>query len=138
MRYLGLDLGDITLGVAYSDNLGIIHPLKTLTFHRRRFEEVIDSLYTLYKEYEVDEMVIGLPLNMDNSEGERVKYINDFISFFSKKYPDIIIHTVDERLTTFEANEMISSMHFKDKKEKKEYSDQVAACRILSNYLKEN
>ncbi len=138
MRYFGLDLGDITLGIAYADNLGIVHPLKTLTFHKRRYEEIMDSLYTLYKEYNVDELVVGLPINMDNTEGERVKYVSNFISMINKRYPEIVVHTVDERLTTFEAYQIIEKgdMHFKTEKEKKEYSDRLAACQILSNYLR--
>ncbi|MCD8195061.1 MAG: Holliday junction resolvase RuvX [Coprobacillus sp.] len=138
MRYFGLDLGDITLGVAYADNLGIVHPLKTLTFHKKRYEEIMDSLYTLYSEYQVDELVVGLPLNMDNTKGDRVKYVSNFISMLNKRYPEIVIHSEDERLTTFEAYQMIDEgdMHFKSEKEKKEYSDQLAACQILSSYLR--
>ncbi len=135
MRYLGLDLGERTLGVAYCDSVGITHPLKTLEFHTHQYIEVLDELVNIVKDYQIDEIVVGNPISMDNSKGEKVHYVETFVTKIKDTLPDICVHLEDERLTTVEAYELISEMKFKDKEEKKLYSDAVAAKVILDSYL---
>ncbi|MCD8209688.1 MAG: Holliday junction resolvase RuvX [Coprobacillus sp.] len=135
-KYLGLDLGTQTLGLADSDDLGIVHPLKTLTFHHRQFIEIIDELYDICQEKRIKTLVIGLPLNMNDRSGEKVKYVHNFVMKVNQKYPDLKFEYEDERLTTIQAYEEVNEMKFKDKLERKLYVDQVSACIILETYLK--
>ncbi|MCD8204403.1 MAG: Holliday junction resolvase RuvX [Coprobacillus sp.] len=138
MKYLGLDLGEKTLGVAYADPLGITHPLKTLEFHTHQYSEVISDLVKLVNEYEIDEIVVGNPISMDNSLGDKVHYTETFVTKIKDTFPSKCVHLEDERLSTVEAYELISEMKFKDKREKKLYSDAVAAKVILDSYLERN
>ncbi len=135
MKYFGLDLGTQSLGIADTDELGIVHPLKTLTFHSRQFIEIIDEFKALCDEHGVNEIVIGLPINMNGEEGEKVKYIHNFVMKVNEKYPELHFDYEDERLTTVSAIEEVNEMKFKDKYEKKLYIDQVSACIILETYL---
>ncbi len=134
-RYLGLDLGTQTLGVADSDELGIVHPLKTLTFHNRQFIEIIDELNDICLERNIKTIVIGLPINMNDRSGEKVKYVHNFVMKVNQKYPDLKFEYENERLTTVQAYEEVNEMKFKDKLERKLYVDQVSACIILETYL---
>ncbi len=135
MKYLGLDLGERTLGVALSDSLGITHPYKTLEFHPHQYIEVLAELSKIISEYEIDEIVVGKPLNMDNTIGSKVHYVETFVAKLKDTYPDKPIHLEDERLTTMEAYDLMSEMKFKSKEEKKFYSDALAAKLILDSYL---
>ncbi|MCD8204142.1 MAG: Holliday junction resolvase RuvX [Coprobacillus sp.] len=135
MKYLGLDLGEKTLGVALSDSIGITHPYKTLEFHSKQYIETLKELSKIISEYEIDEIVVGLPTNMDNTEGEKVHYVKTFVSKLEDTYPSKPIHLEDERLTTMEAYELMSEMKFKRKEERKLYSDALSAKLILDSYL---
>lgn len=133
MRYLGLDLGTKTLGLAITDKLGIISsPYKVLRYNN--IDELINELLTIINEEEVDELVLGLPKNMDNSMG--------FASERSLKFKELLetkttkkIHLVDERLSTVEAERFLISTDTSRMKRKK-IIDAYAANVILDTYLK--
>lgn len=133
MKYLGLDLGTKTLGLAISDKLGIIaSPYKVLRYDN--VDELIDELLNIIKDEEVDELVLGLPKNMNNSLGfasERsLNFKGKLESKTSKK-----IHLVDERLSTCEAENFLISNNMSRNKRKK-VVDSYAASIILDTYLK--
>lgn len=133
MRYLGLDLGTKTLGLAITDKLGIISsPYKVLRYNN--IDELINELLIIINEEEVDELVLGLPKNMDNSRG--------FASERSLKFKKLLetkttkkIHLVDERLSTVEAERFLISTDTSRMKRKK-IIDAYAANVILDTYLK--
>lgn len=133
MRYLGLDLGTKTLGLAITDKLGIISsPYKVLRYNS--IDELINELLIIINEEEVDELVLGLPKNMDNSMG--------FASERSLKFKELLetkttkkIHLVDERLSTVEAERFLISTDTSRMKRKK-IIDAYAANVILDTYLK--
>ena len=133
MKYLGLDLGTKTLGLAISDKLGIISsPYKVLRYDD--INKLIDELINIIKEEHVDELVLGLPKNMNNSLGYASERSLNFKSELEKKI-DIKIHLVDERLSTVEAEKYLISTDTKRMKRKK-VIDAYAASIILDTYLK--
>ncbi len=133
MRYLGLDLGTKTLGLAISDKMGILSsPFKVLRYND--VNELIDELIEIIKEEEVDELVLGLPKNMNNSLGFASERSLNFKELLESKI-NIKIHLVDERLSTVEAEKYLISTDTKRNKRKK-VIDAYAASIILDTYLK--
>lgn len=133
MKYLGLDLGTKTLGLALSDKLGIIaSPYKVLKFNNQ--EDIIDDLIQIIDEEKIDEIVLGLPKNMNNSLGDAANRSLAFEQIL-KKYINLPIHLVDERLSTKEAENYLISTDTSRFKRKK-IIDAYAASIILETYLK--
>lgn len=133
MRSLGLDLGTKTLGVAISDSLGVIaNPLKTINYKNR--EELIDPIKELIREYEVSDIALGLPKNMDNSLGFASTRSIEFKELL-ERHIDTEITLVDERLSTVEAEKYLLNADM-SRKRRKEHIDAVAASVILNTYLR--
>lgn len=133
MKYLGLDLGTKTLGLAISDKMGILSsPFKVLRYND--VNELIDELIEIIKEEEVEELVLGLPKNMNNSLGFASERSLNFKKLLESKI-NIKIHLVDERLSTVEAEKYLISTDTKRNKRKK-VIDAYAASIILDTYLK--
>ncbi len=133
MRYLGLDLGTKTLGIAISDRtLSIANPYKTICF--KDINEVIDPLKKIIEEESIVEIALGLPKNMDNSLGFASKRSVDFKEML-EKHIDIPITLVDERLSTMEAERYLLDADMSRKK-RKDKIDAVAASVILNTYLR--
>lgn len=133
MKYLALDLGTKTLGLAISDKLGIIaSPYKVL-----RYDEVnklIEELLVIIEAEKVDELVLGLPKNMNNSLGFASERSLNFKSLLEKKCT-LPIHLVDERLSTMEAENILIGNDTSRQKRKK-IIDAYAASIILDTFLK--
>ena len=133
MKYLALDLGTKTLGLAISDKLGIIaSPYKVL-----RYDEVnklIEELLVIIEAEKVDELVLGLPKNMNNSLGFASERSLNFKSLLEKKCT-LPIHLVDERLSTMEAENILISNDTSRQKRKK-IIDAYAASIILDTFQK--
>ena len=101
MKYLALDLGTKTLGLAISDKLGIIaSPYKVLRYDD--INKLIDELLVIIEKENVDELVLGLPKNMNNSLGIASERSLNFKTILETKC-SLPIHLVDERLSTMEA-----------------------------------
>ncbi|WP_051554949.1 Holliday junction resolvase RuvX [Lachnospira multipara] len=135
MRYLGLDYGSKTVGVALSDPFGwTAQALETIT---RKEENKLRKTYArieeLIKEYEVSKVVVGLPKNMDDTEGERALLARDFAANIHRR-TGIEIVMWDERLTTVAADEVLSEAGVK-KENRKAVIDKIAAAFILQGYL---
>lgn len=134
MRYLGLDLGTRTLGLALSDVTGTIaSPLKTIRFEEENYDSLLPQLKDLVTEYQVEKLVLGLPKNMNNSIGERA----ETTLAFQKKLEDYLGKKVvmqDERLSTVEATNYMLAADISRKKRKKKV-DSLAANIILQTYL---
>ena len=101
-RYLGLDIGDRTIGVAVSDLLGLTAQ-GVETIRRKNLARDIARLGELMQQYETRELVSGYPKNMNGSEGERCEVVRSFIEEVKKVYPDIHVMFWDERLSTVAA-----------------------------------
>lgn len=133
MRYLGLDLGTKTLGIAVSDKTGLIASALTILRHNEDFEYLICELKNIVKDKEVDEIVLGLPKNMNNTIGERGEMILKFKEQLESNF-SLPIHLEDERLTTRVAENILISADVSRKK-RKQVIDKMAATVILQSYL---
>jgi len=133
MRKMSLDLGDRRIGIALSDPMGIIASGYE-TYNRQSDEEAVRYVINLAKTKEVDTIVIGLPINMDGTHGERVEKSKDFGSKLNEVNPNIKIAYIDERLTTVSAERMLIDANMRREK-RKTVIDKVAATIILQTYL---
>jgi putative Holliday junction resolvase len=132
MRYLAIDLGDRRTGLAVGDDqTGVVSPVAVIEI--RRGEALIDAVLAQIHEHEPDAIVIGLPLNMDGTEGERAKIVGAFGAALSQRCT-IPIHYQDERLTSFAADERLARSG-RTHRQKKELRDALAAAEILRDYL---
>ena len=135
MRIMALDLGSKTVGVAISDPL--LLTAQGIEIIRRKEEnklrQTLARIEELIAEYEVTDIVLGLPLNMDDSEGERAVTSREFKDKIERR-TGIPVTMWDERLTTVEADEIMNEARIKGK-DRKEYVDMIAAQIILEDYL---
>ena len=135
MRYLGLDLGTKTLGLALTDKTNTISsPFKTI--HFRNYDELVEELKQIISEKEVGKLILGYPKNMNNSLGFAVERTNNFKSVLEANF-DLPIILIDERLSTTEAENILIHTDTKRMK-RKEVIDAYAAAIILDTYLKES
>lgn len=133
MRIMSLDVGSVTIGVAVSDLFGwTAQGLETIRHTTR--EADFKKLRQLTDQYQVEEFVIGLPLNMDGTRGIRVERTEAFAEELAKAFPDIPYHFWDERLTTVMAQKQLIAADVSRKKRKK-VIDKMAAVAILEGYL---
>lgn len=132
MRFLGLDLGRATIGLALADEvLRTARPLRTL---RRRGEaEDLAALRAVVAEYEVERAVLGLPLNMDGSEGPSARMARAFAARLEGAL-GIPVELFDERLSTFEAESRLRELGFSARAQRDKV-DAEAAAVILQGWL---
>ncbi|MBR5348155.1 MAG: Holliday junction resolvase RuvX [Lachnospiraceae bacterium] len=135
MRKMGLDYGSKTVGVAMTDALGYtVMPFETITRkEENKLRRTLARIAELVGEYEVDEIVLGRPVLMDGSDGERVSQTVIFKELLEKRV-EVPIVFMDERLTTVEADEALREMEI-PRSERKKYIDQIAAVLVLRSYL---
>ena len=132
-RLLGFDLGTKTIGLAVSDSMLMVSsPLETL--RRTKFTADAEKLLALIAEKGVGGLVLGLPRNMDGSEGPRAQSTRAFASNMAVKV-DLPITFWDERLTTAEAERVLIDQADMNRKRRGEVIDKMAASIILQNYL---
>lgn len=135
MRFMGLDFGSKTLGVAVSDPLGITaQPVEII---RRKSEnklrQTLARLEELAEEYQVTRFVLGLPKNMNNTLGERAEKSLEFKEMLERR-TGLPVVMWDERLTTVEANRALMEGNVR-RENRGRYVDAVAAVLILQGYL---
>lgn len=132
MRILGIDYGDARVGVAVSDLLGFMaQGVKTIK--NRGTKKLLSELGEVINEYKPEKIVIGLPKNMDGTEGFRVDATYEFAEALKTIYDGEIIFW-DERLSSMGAARFLNETNTRGKK-RKEVLDTVAACIILDGYL---
>lgn len=132
MRYLGLDLGAKSLGIALSDQTGTIASFyKNIKFTDQN--KMLEELKEIIDKEQPDKIILGYPKNMDNSEGERAKETKKFKKTLAKIYNQEII-LEDERLTTKVATQTLIEADLSRKKRKK-IIDGISAVLILQSYL---
>ncbi|MCU6753169.1 Holliday junction resolvase RuvX [Bovifimicola ammoniilytica] len=135
MRIMGLDFGSKTVGVAVSDPLYIT--AQGVEIIRREQEnklrKTLARIEELVKEYEVEEIVLGLPKNMNNSIGERAEKTLEFKAMLERRI-GLNVVMWDERLTTVAADKTMMEAGVR-RENRKKYVDQIAATFILQGYL---
>ena len=131
-RIMGIDYGDARTGVAISDLLCSIVG-STMVIPSRNREKAIADLVRIAKENEVGQIVVGLPRNMDGTEGIRAQLCREFAEELEKA-TGLPIQMWDERRTTVEAHNILSQHNYHGKK-RKQTVDAVAASLILEGYL---
>ena len=130
-RTLAIDYGDRRIGLAVSDLLGITaQPIGYLTVNGDR--DAIRQLTKYMEEYQIQKIVLGLPKNMNGTEGPRVEKTRAFAQKLSEEFPQIPVDYYDERMTTIVAQRALIGMNVKKKEGKK---DMLSAAVILQGYL---
>lgn len=129
---MGLDVGTHTIGVAISDELGITaQGLKTL--RRKSMEEDFKEIATIIGQFEIENIVVGLPKNMNGTLGKQAEIVLKWIKTLIDKIPVPVV-TWDERLSTVGATKILLEADLSRRKRKK-VIDKVAAVLILQGYL---
>jgi len=132
MRILALDHGTVRIGVAVSDELGMLaHPLDPLPAEPAA--GMLRALETLIREREIALILVGLPRNMDGSRGPAVEKVEAFVHWLRESIA-IPVRTWDERLTTLQAHRMLAESG-KREKERRGRVDSSAAAVLLQSYL---
>lgn len=132
MRVMGIDYGDARTGIAISDLLCSIVGSATV-MHSRNMEKTLVEIQRLVKENDVTEIAVGLPKNMDGSEGPRAELCREFAARV-EEVTGLPVKLWDERRTTVEAHNILSEHNYHGKK-RKNTIDAVAASLILEGYL---
>lgn len=133
-RILAIDYGRKRIGIAVTDPLQIIATrLTTVATH-----EIWLFLKEYFSKENVEKVIVGYPMQMNNQPSEAVKYINPFLQKFQKDYPDMLLEQVDERFTSKMAFQtMIDAGLRKKDRQNKATIDGVSATIILQSYLEQ-
>ncbi len=131
-RIMALDIGDKRIGAAFSDPFGLFVS-QTALILRNNDKKALDEIEDYCKKYNVVKILVGVPYNMDGTLGFQAQKNLDFISPLKEKY-NLIYR--DERLTSFQAEELLKKQHVKYTKNKG-LVDIKSACIILEDYLGE-
>jgi len=135
---MALDVGEKTIGVAVTDEMGWTAQGLT-TIRRRTMDDDWDALFGLIKEYDIGKIVVGLPLRADGEVGIQAKKVQKFTDQVKKRLEsagqEIAIEMWDESMTTSDAHEIMSQAGVTTKKRKK-VVDKLAAVLILESYMR--
>jgi putative Holliday junction resolvase len=132
MRYLGIDFGSKRIGLAVSDELGLIAGTYG-THERKGVKTDTAKIASIVQEKNIRKVIVGFPRNMDGSIGGSARRVEDFVKSL-QQILDIPVETWDERLSTVSAQRVLIKGEVRRKKRKK-VVDQLAAVIILQNYL---
>lgn len=133
-RRLGVDVGEVRVGVAMSDPGGMLaSPLTTLARDRRGGAD-LDALATLVAEHEVVEVVVGLPRTLAGRHGPAAKLVQHYADELATRLGGVAVQLADERLTTVTASRMLRERGIRGKRQRA-VVDQAAAAEILQGWL---
>lgn len=131
-RKLGIDYGDVRIGIAMTDALCMISsPFEV--YKNKGEDDALNHIIELIKEYNIDGIAMGLPLNMDGTEGERAQIHRKFGEKL-EELSKVKVVFIDERLTSAEAEEILISSGVRREK-RKELIDKISAQIILQSYI---
>ncbi|GEL77499.1 Holliday junction resolvase RuvX [Tenuibacillus multivorans] len=134
MKILGLDVGEKTIGVAVSDALHFTaQGIETIKWDESDYRTALPRLKEIIGEHDISKIVVGLPKNMNGTEGERANSSREFASHMEHEY-ELPVVLWDERLTTMAAERVLLEADMSRKKRKK-VIDKMAAVMILQSYL---
>lgn len=132
-RLMSLDIGDVRIGVAMSDLMRILaEPFETYT-RTKDLDNDLQYFAKLAKDKQVKKIIIGLPINMDGTHGERTDIVKEFGDNLLK-YTDCEIVYQDERLSTYEAEQILLEANM-SRENRKKVIDKIAAAIILRSYM---
>lgn len=131
-RYIGLDLGTKTIGVAISDPF-LMFANGLVTIKRKNVRSDIEQIKKIIEENEITKVIIGMPYNMDGSKGPSAQRVMSFVDLLKKEIDNEIIYE-DERLTTVSAERVLKESNV-GRNRRKDHIDKIAAALILQSYL---
>lgn len=132
-KYIALDVGDVRIGVAKSDIMGILaSPLEVID---RRKTKAVERIAQILKDENTKSLVIGIPKSLDGTEKRQAEKVREFIEKLNKNIENLEIFEVDERLTTVQADRLLNETNRKGALEKRKVVDKVAAAIILQSFL---
>ena len=135
-KYIGLDLGTKSLGIAVCDSLGIIHPRENYNFEKGNYKKAREHLIDILEIENIKNVVIGLPLRLEGRvEGDRCESVGRFMTDISQVKPNLNVIYWDESYSTIEARERLKDEGLKEEKIKK-IIDMMSAVVILEDYLR--
>ncbi len=134
MRTLAIDYGDVRVGIAVTDPLGITAQGLETIFYNGKDKQLLKRLDEILSQYEIDTIVLGMPLNLKGEETVRAEVTREFLHKLKCKYPKLKIELVDERLTSVQAHKTMNDLQIK-KEKKKNIVDTIAAVYILETYI---
>ena len=134
MKALGIDYGEVRIGIAFSDDLGMFaHPLETV---QAREANPIARIAEITAERSIEIIVIGMPRSLNGSFGKAAQKVSDFVDKITSAMPTIKVVTQDERFTTTLAQQKLHDVGHTTKSSR-HLIDQAAAVEILQSYLDE-
>lgn len=134
MRYMALDLGTRTCGIAFTDRSNTLAcPYKTIRFSENNYDYLFELLKSVIAEQKITHVVIGKPVNMDGSSGYATNRSENLVKLL--KTLEVEISFEDERLTSVFANKILEE-NGKDARKSKKLVDTVSACLILESFLR--
>lgn len=133
MRILCVDYGKARIGCAISDSLGILAtPIGTI--HEKNFKIQLEKLEDVIKNNKADKLLLGLPRNMDGSEGESAALVREFAEKIAER-TGIGYEFIDERLSTVSAHRVLNDVNMSGSKKRKQVVDTLSAVILLQAYL---
>ena len=132
MRILGLDVGDVRIGIAVSDPTALVASAYKTLVRTSKWKDV-EEIRSIIEDLKVDRVVVGLPKNMNNTLGPQGKKVQKFVNALKHNYPLDLVY-IDERLTKVSAERILIEADV-SRKNRKKVVDQVAATYILQQYL---
>ncbi len=133
IRVLGIDYGDSKVGISVNDELNITAIPITTIMYKGDNEILFKELEKYIKQYNIQKIIVGMPINMNGTKGPRVERTNEFIEKLTHNFK-IEVDTIDERLTTSYSNRILFELGA-NKKKKKKVEDTMSAVYILQNYI---
>lgn len=132
-KYIALDVGDVRIGVAKSDILGIVAtPLEVIN---RKKVKSVQRIKELCEQENTKSLVVGIPKSLDGTEKRQAEKVREYIEKLKKNIEGLEIYEVDERLTTVSADKMLNEANKKGALEKRKVVDKIAAAIILQSFL---
>lgn len=132
-KYISLDIGDVRIGVARSDIMGLVAtPLEVID--RRKIKSV-KRIAEILNENNTKSLVVGIPKSLDGTEKRQAEKVREYIEKLKKNIEGLEIFEVDERLTTVSADRMLTDGGKKGAIEKRKVVDKIAAAIILQTFL---
>ncbi|MGY0393909.1 MULTISPECIES: Holliday junction resolvase RuvX [unclassified Fusobacterium] len=132
-KYVALDVGDVRIGVAKSDIMGILAtPLEVID---RRKVKAVKRIEEILVQENTKSLVVGIPKSLDGTEKRQAEKVREFIEKLNKNIDGLEIFEVDERLTTVSADRLLNETNKKGALEKRKVVDKVAAAIILQSFL---
>ncbi len=132
-KYISLDIGDVRIGVARSDIMGLVAtPLEVID---RRKVKSVKRITEILNENNTKSLVVGIPKSLDGTEKRQAEKVREYIEKLKKNIEGLEIFEVDERLTTVSADRMLTDGGKKGAIEKRKVVDKIAAAIILQTFL---